>query len=75
MYEVTLCPVTRLMLCVVAHIALCAADAGGEKCHELLDDVGCPVSMRVCGFSLGMGIEDVVHHRQAEAAHQVAVEE
>ena len=51
------------------------ADAGGEKCHELLDDVGCPVSMRVCGFSLGMGIEDVVHHRQAEAAHQVAVEE
>ena len=68
MYEVTLCPVTRLMVA-------CAADAGGEKCHELLDDVGCPVSMRVCGFSLGMGIEDVVHHRQAEAAHQVAVEE
>ncbi len=30
--------------------------------------------MRVCRFSLGMGLEDVVHHCQAEAAHQFAVE-
>ena len=30
--------------------------------------------MRVCGFSLGMGLEDIVHHRQAETAHQFAIE-
>ena len=31
--------------------------------------------MRVCGFSLGVRLEDVVHHRQAEAPHQFAVEQ
>ncbi len=30
--------------------------------------------MRVCGFSLGMGLEDVVHHRQAETTHQFTME-
>ena len=31
--------------------------------------------MGICGFSLGMGLEDVVHHRQAKAAHQFAIEQ
>ena len=28
----------------------------------------------VTGFLLGMGLEDVVHHGQAETAHQFAIE-
>ena len=30
--------------------------------------------MRVGGLVLGMGFEDIVHHRQAEATHELAVE-
>ena len=60
---------------IVAHITLRSADASGKQSHQLFHDVGCAVGMGVCCITLGMGLEDVVHHRQAEAAHQVAVEE
>ena len=59
---------------IVTHIAFCAADACGEQCHQLFHDIGCAVGMRVGGFALGMRLEDVVHHRQTEAAHQFAIE-
>ena len=59
----------------VAHLALGAADAGVEQRQELLDDVGRAVAVGLGGVALGVGFEDVVHHRQAEAPHQLAVEE
>ena len=31
--------------------------------------------MRICGFPLGMSLEDVVHHCQAETAHQFTMEQ
>ena len=31
--------------------------------------------MGICDITLGMGFEDVVHHRQAEAAHQFTMEQ
>ena len=31
--------------------------------------------MRIGGVALGVRLEDVVHHRQAEAAHQFAIEQ
>jgi len=40
----------------------------------MFHDVGCAISMGICGITLGMGLEDVVHHRQAETAHQFAIE-
>ena len=30
--------------------------------------------MGICDITLGMSLEDVVHHRQAETAHQFAIE-
>ena len=68
MYEVTLCPVTRLM------VAERYLGDTFKQSHQLFYDVGCAVSMRICGFPLGMSLEDVVHHRKAEAAHQFAIE-
>ena len=59
---------------IVAHITFRSADASSKQSHQLFYDVGCAVSMRICGFPLGMSLEDVVHHRQAEAAHQFLVE-
>ncbi len=59
---------------IVAHVALGAADTRGEQGHQLLDDVGGAVGMPVGGFALGMCLKDVIHHRQAQAAHQLVVE-
>ena len=61
-------------LSIVTHITLRSADARGKQSHQLFYDVGCAVGMGVCCITLGMGLEDVVHHRQAEAAHQFAIE-
>ena len=60
---------------IVAHLALGAADAGGEQVHKLSDDVGRAVGVGVSGFALRVRLEDVVHHRQAEASHQFAIEQ
>ncbi len=30
--------------------------------------------MRIGGFTLGMGLEDVVHHRETQTAHEFVVE-
>ena len=59
---------------IVAHITLRTTDARGEQGHQLFHDVGCAVGMRLGGFSFGMGLEDVVHHRQAKTAHQFMIE-
>ncbi len=40
----------------------------------LFHDIGRAVSMSFRGIALGMGLEDVVHHGQTEAAHQFVVE-
>ena len=40
----------------------------------VVHDVGRTVGMRVGSFPLGMGLENVVHHRQAEAVHQLLME-
>ena len=60
---------------IIAHIAFCAADASRKQCHELFHDIGRTVAMGVGGIALGMRLEDVVHHRQAETTHQFSVEE
>ena len=59
---------------IITHITFCSADACCQQCHQLFHDVGCAVSMGICSITLGMGLEDVVHHRQTEAAHQFLVE-
>ena len=59
---------------IVAHVALGAADAGGEQVGELPDDNGGAVAVGVGGVAAGVELEDVVHHRQAEAPHHLAVE-
>ena len=59
---------------VVAHVALGAADTCREQCHKLLHYVGGAVSMRVGGVALGVSLEYVVHHCEAEAAHEFAIE-
>ena len=59
---------------IVAHIALCSADASGKQSHELLHDVGGAVGMGVCGITLGVNLKDVVHHCQTKAAHQFPIE-
>ena len=60
---------------VVADIALGAADACGEQVGELPDDDGGAVAVGVGGVAPSVELEDVVHHRQAEASHHLAVEE
>ena len=60
---------------VVAHLALGAADARREQVHQLLDDIGRAVAVRIYGLAQRVRLEDVVHHRQAEASHQLAVEQ
>ena len=60
---------------IVAHLALGAADAGGEQVGQLSDDIGGAVAVGVGGLALRVRLEDVVHHRQAEAAHQLTVEQ
>ncbi len=59
---------------IVAHITFRSANARSQQSHQLFHDVGCAVGMGVCCITLGMGHEDVVHHRQAETAHQFAIE-
>ena len=59
---------------IVTHITFCSADACCQQCHQLFHDVGCAVSMRICVLPLGMGLKDVVYHRQAETAHQFTME-
>ena len=61
-------------LCIVTHITLRSADAGSKQSHQLLHDVGGAVGMGVCGITLGMNLEDVVHHCKTQAAHQFAIE-
>ena len=58
---------------IVAYIALRATDARGEQSHELFHNIGRAVGMALSGITLGMCLEDVVHHRETEAAHQFAV--
>ena len=60
---------------IVADVALRAADAGGEQVGQLADDDGGAVAVGVGGVAAGVELEDVVHHRQAEAPHHLAVEE
>ena len=60
---------------IVAHVALGAADAGGKQVGELTDDVGGAVAVGVGSLAAGVELENVVHHRQAEAPHHLAVEE
>lgn len=59
----------------VAHLALGTADAGVEQRQELLDDIGRAVAVGLGGVAAGVELEDVVHHRQAETPHHLAVEE
>ncbi len=59
---------------IVAHLALSASDARGEQIHQLSDDISRAVGVRVGSVALGVRLEDVVHHRKAEAPHQLAVE-
>ena len=60
---------------IVADVALGAADACGEQVGQLADDDGGAVAVGVGGVAAGVELEDVVHHRQAEASHHLAVEE
>ena len=60
---------------IVAHLALGATDAGGEQVGQLTDDVGGAVAMGVGGLTASVELEDVIHHRQAEAPHHLTVEE
>ena len=60
---------------IVAHIAFCTTDAGSEQCHKLFHDISRAVAVSVGGIALGMRLEDVIHHRQTETAHQFSVEE
>jgi len=60
---------------VIAHFALGAADAGGEQVGQLTDDVGGAVAVGIGGLTASMDLEDVVHHRQAETPHHLAVKE
>ena len=60
---------------VIAHIAFCTADSGSEQRHELFHNIGRAVAVGIGSVALGMRLEDVIHHRQAEASHQFVVEE
>ena len=60
---------------IVTHVTLGATDTGSEQCHQLFDDVGRAVGVRVGGFTLRMRLKDVIHHRQAQAAHHFIVEQ
>lgn len=60
---------------IVADVALRAADACGKQVGQLTDDVGGAVAVGVGGVAARVELEDVVHHRQAEAPHHLAVEE
>ena len=59
---------------IVTHLALGATDASGEQVGQLTDDVGGAVAVGVGGITLGVRLEDVVHHRQAKTPHQFVVE-
>lgn len=48
---------------------------GIEMCHQLLDDKGCAVGVCRGGIALGMRLKDVIHHRQAQAAHQFLIKQ
>ena len=50
------------------------ADASGKQVGQLTDDDGGAVAVGVGGVAPGVELEDVVHHRQAEASHHLAVE-
>ena len=60
---------------IVAHVAFRAADAGGKQVCQLPDDICCAVAVCVGGLALGVELEDVVYHGQAEAPHHLSVEE
>ena len=60
---------------VISDLTLRPANACGEQLHQLLHDIGRAVGMRIGGVALSVRLEDVVHHRQAEAPHQFAVEQ
>ena len=60
---------------IVTHVALGAADACGEQVGQLADDDGGAVAVGVGGVAAGVELDNVVHHRQAEASHHLAVEE
>ena len=61
-------------LCIVAHIALLAADTSRENSHKLFHDICRTVGMAIGCFTLGMSFEDVVYHCKAETSHQFSVE-
>lgn len=58
---------------IVSHVALRAADIGGEQLQELFDDIGRTVAVRGGGIAPGMELKDVIDHRQAEASHHFPV--
>ena len=59
---------------IVAHITFRSADASSKQSHQLFYDVGCAVSMRICGFPLGMSLEDVVPcGHEDDGSHQADV--
>ena len=60
---------------VVTDIALCATDSGGEHFHQLLDDVCRTVCMGLGRIAYGVRLKDIIDHRQAQASHQLPIEE
>ena len=60
---------------IVTHLALGTTDASGEQVGQLTDDVGGAVAMGVGDLTTSVELENVVHHRQAEAPHHLSVEE
>ena len=59
---------------IIAHVAFSTTNTRSKQSHQLLYNVGRAVGMCICGITLSMGFEDVVHHGQTETAHQFAVE-
>lgn len=59
---------------IVRHLALGAADARGKHLHQAADDVACAFGMTRTSVMERMELEDVVDHREAEAAHQPVIE-
>ena len=59
---------------IVAHVAFGAADARSQQLQQSLHNPGRAVGVATGGFASGVSLEDVINQREAEAAHQFAME-
>ena len=59
---------------IVAHLTFRLTNASSEQGHQLFYNIARTVGMLLCSIALSMSLKDVVHHRQAQTAHQLPME-